>query len=144
MSDSTALPNFWERTKAFITDMFLIYTPLLYLLTYVVLGDKESFQQGEWPPLLATVVFGLIVTLFWSIKGQTPGQKAYKIRVVDNQTGQKISFFRAYIRFFLLLIGATFLFGILMPLWRKDRKALHDLLSQTKVIYEDPPLEPNS
>lgn len=34
-----------ERIKAFITDMFMINMPLLYLTTYVFLDGKEDFTH---------------------------------------------------------------------------------------------------
>ena len=32
------------RIKAFITDMFMIYAPILYVIAYLVMDGKEDFQ----------------------------------------------------------------------------------------------------
>ena len=36
-----------HRIKAFITDMFLIMMPIMYLTTYVIMDGKDSFQSSE-------------------------------------------------------------------------------------------------
>ena len=68
-----------------------------------------------------------------ALKGQTPGKKAYDLWV-RRENNQPITFLFALLRFFLFLISGVTIIGILMPLWRKDRSALHDLLLKTRVF----------
>jgi len=120
-----------DRIKALITDMFMIYAPILYLITYVVLGGKDEFQSSQWAPLLGVTLYGLIYAVLIARFGQTPGKKAYDIKVVDDKTYENIGFFRAFIRFIAFLFSATILLGLLTPFYRKDKKALHDLICST-------------
>lgn len=121
----------FSRIKAFIIDIFLISMPLLYFTTYAVLGSKENFQKSQIAILLVWLVYGIITSLFFSLKAQTPGYKSQQIYLIDIKTGKKISFFRAFLRYLIFIFGATFLFGILMCFFRKDRLNLHDILTNS-------------
>jgi len=123
-----------DRIKALITDMFMIYAPILYLITYVVMNGKDDFQASNWAPFLGVTLYGLIYAFLISRFGQTPGKKAYEIKVVDDTTFENIGFFRALVRFVAFLFSATILFGLLLPFYRKDRKALHDVIAKTVEI----------
>ena len=130
-NSSVIYARYTDRIKAFITDLFMIYTPILYAITYVVLGNKEAFQHSFWGPFSAVVLYGIIYALFIAKTGQTPGKKAYKIKVVDAKTYENISFFRALVRFVAFLFGATILIGLLFPFYNKQKKALHDMIANT-------------
>jgi len=130
-NSSVVYARYLDRIKAFITDLFMIYTPILYAITYVVLGNKEAFQHSFWGPFSAVVLYGIIYALFLSKTGQTPGKKAYKIKVVDAKTHQNISFMRALVRFVTFLFSATILIGLLFPFYNKEKKALHDMITNT-------------
>ena len=119
------------RIKAFIIDIFLISMPLLYFTTYAILGSKENFQKSQIAILLVWLVYGIITSLFFSLKAQTPGYKSQEIYLIDIKTGKKIGFFRAFLRYLIFIFGSTFLFGILMCFFRKDRLNLHDILTNS-------------
>jgi uncharacterized RDD family membrane protein YckC len=123
--------NYPDKIKALITDMFMIYAPILYLIAYVVMGGKDEFQSSQLAPLLGVTLYGLIYATLISKFGQTPGKKAYELKVVDDKTGEQISFIRAFLRFLAFLFSATILFGLLTPFYRKDKKALHDMICST-------------
>lgn len=137
-SSSASYATLSSRIKAFIVDMFMIYVPLLYLITYVVLGGKEEFQASQTAPFAAVLLYGVIYAFFLAKIGQTPGKRAYELKVVDDKNFEKIGFFRALLRFVLFLVSATTLLGLLVPLYRKDKKALHDILVGTVVITIPP------
>jgi len=124
------------RVKAFITDMFMIYAPILYLIAYVIMNGKDDFQSSQLAPLFGVTLYGLIYALLLSQFGQTPGKKAYDMKVVDDKSAEKISFVRAVLRFIAFLFTATTLLGLFLPFYRKDKKALHDLISGTIVVIE--------
>jgi uncharacterized RDD family membrane protein YckC len=128
--------SFASRIKAFITDMFMIYAPILYISAYVIMDGKDDFQASQLAPLLSTSLYGLIYALLISRFGQTPGKKAYEMKVVDGRSGNYIGFFRAILRFVAFLFTAVTLLGLLLPLYRKDKKALHDILVNTLVVVE--------
>lgn len=123
-----------DRIKALIVDMFMIYAPILYVITYVFMGSKDEFQSSQLAPLIGVSLYALIYAVLVSKFGQTPGKKAYKIKVVDEKTQKNISFFRALLRFVAFLFSATVLLGLLTPFYRADKKALHDIICATVEI----------
>lgn len=128
--------SYAQRIKAFITDIFMIYAPILYVIAYVVMNGKDDFQSSQLAPLMGVTLYGLIYAILIGRFGQTPGKKAYEIKVVDDKNGQYIGFFRAIWRFFLFLFTATTMLGLFIPLYRRDKKALHDLICGTIVVTE--------
>ena len=72
--------------------------------------------------------------LFWSLKGQTPGYKAYNLKVIDADTKQNPSILKSFLRYIFFVISSTIIIGELIAFFRKDNKTLHDLLSKTYVI----------
>ncbi|MDF1883885.1 RDD family protein [Sulfurimonas sp. SAG-AH-194-C21] len=124
------------KVKALITDMFMIYAPILYITTYVIMDGKESFQSSQLAPLVAVTLYGVIYALFISKLAQTPGKKAYSLKILDVNSGKNISFIRAFLRFIVFLFSATIVIGIFFPLYRKDKKSLHDILCGTIEVVE--------
>ena len=129
-----AYATYIERVKALITDMFMIYAPILYLITYVIMSGKDEFQSSQLAPLMAITLYGLVYAVLVSKFGQTPGKKAYTIEIIDESTGKHVSFLKAFCRFIAFLFSATILLGVLLPFYRKDKKALHDLVCKTVVV----------
>ena len=123
-----------DRIKAFITDMFMIYIPILYIITYAILGGKDSFQESTIAQSSGVLLYGLIYAILLAHSGQTPGKKAYIIKVVDARTGKKLSFLRGLLRFIAFLFTATTFLGLLLPFVRKDNRMLHDLIAGSVVI----------
>jgi uncharacterized RDD family membrane protein YckC len=128
--------KYTDKIKALITDIFMMYIPILYIITYVFLDGKDDFQASQSAPFIAVSLYGVIYALLISKFGQTPGKKAYKIKVVDVKTHRQISFLRAFLRFIAFLFSATILLGLILPFYRKDKRALHDLLAKTSEISD--------
>jgi uncharacterized RDD family membrane protein YckC len=127
--------SFLARVKALVVDLFMIYMPILYIITYFVLGDKESFLSSDLAPLIAVSIYAIISTILITKNAQTPGKKAYEIFVLNNDNS-KLSYLKSFIRFLLFLFSATILFGLLLPLVKRDKKALHDVILNTKVVTQ--------
>ncbi len=70
------------RFKAFLIDIFLLYTPILYLF-YFILGSKEAFLNNQLIIFLCSLIFGLIQGLFLLKKAQSPGFKAYDLYLIN-------------------------------------------------------------
>ena len=129
--------SYLDKAKAFITDLFMIYTPILYITVYGVMGSKEEFQESQLAPLVGVILYGVIYAFLLSKFGQTPGKKAYTMKVVDDKTHENISFFRALFRFFAFLFTATFFLGLFTGFYRKDKKLLHDIICNTIEIESE-------
>ena len=125
----------FDRFKAFITDSFLVAMPIFYIVFYVVFGSREAFAQNMllgWVYILSPLA--IILSIFYTKAGQSPGMKAYEIEVIDNQTRKKPTPITAFLRFFFFNISFFSVIGILLSFFRKDQRCLHDLLSGTSII----------
>ena len=132
--DTTPYASIPSKIKAFLTDMFMIMMPLAYMVTYIIMNGKDDMQSSLIARNSLWIVYGIIMILFWSIKGQTPGYKAYHLKVIDAKTKQKPSFLKSLLRYIFFVISSTIIVGELIAFFRHDKKTLHDLLSGTYVI----------
>ena len=124
-----------DKIKAFITDSFMLLMPIMYIVFYLVMGGREVFAEHKmlgWVYILIPLV--IVQTLFLAKTAQTPGYRAYNLRLIDESTGEKPSFFIILFRNLCALLSFFSIIGWVMMFFRKDRKTLHDLLSHTAVI----------
>lgn len=137
-----------RRFLAFTTDLFMIGMAIA-LIIMIFFGHDEVFHapgfvdavsgdaDAKRPDPLASVLqismFWFIYVFFWRRGGQTPGKKMAGLYVVDARTFARASWLQLTVRFFgyILLIP-----GFFIAFFRKDRRALHDLISRTVVISE--------
>jgi uncharacterized RDD family membrane protein YckC len=122
------------RIKAFITDLFMIYAPILYVITYIFMDGKDDFQNSNLAPFIGVSLYAIIYTVLVSKFGQTPGKKAYEIKIVDAKSGENLSFLRSFCRFVMFLVSASILLGLLVQFYRKDNRTLHDLVCGSVVV----------
>ena len=80
----------------------------------------------------------IIVFLFFWRSGQTPGCRAYEIKLVDSRTGKRAHPLAIALRYYFELISIITIIGLLMAFFRKDHKCLHDLLSGTVLVRTEP------
>lgn len=124
---------FIDKFKAFLTDIFMIYMPILYIATYLVLGSKEAFQQSQITLFICFFLYAIILSIFFAIKSQTLGYMYSEI-ILLRDDNKKVGFFLAFIRFLLFCLSMSLLFGFFVPFMRKDRKTFHDFICKTKVL----------
>jgi uncharacterized RDD family membrane protein YckC len=125
-----------QKAKAFLTDTFMLFMPLFYFVIYVVMG---SLQEAGEHKLLAwgytLLPFLIILTLFmYKDEGRTPGLRSQSLKVIDVNTLDKPPLFSIVFRNFAFLLSILTFFGWVMMFFRKDKRGLHDLLSNTCVI----------
>ncbi len=123
-----------NRIKAFITDTFMLLMPLMYIVFYLVMGSREEFEEHMllgWIYIFVPHFF--IVITFWFFKSQTPGYKAYEIKLVDNKL-QRPSLFKLVVRYFAFVLSTLLVGGLFLAIARKDKRTLHDLISGTMLI----------
>jgi uncharacterized RDD family membrane protein YckC len=151
--------GFFVRFLANVIDLLLLLMvqfPVSFAFTLVRGGtgvatlDPTQLQQAlqqqqqgamfwmsmglEWActTLIGVAYFGW----FYSKRGATPGKMLFGIRVLDGRTGAHLGFWRAAFReTFCKAISAVLLMvGYLMAAFRKDRRALHDLMVGSQVV----------
>ena len=135
-ADITLLENTYliERSKAFIVDMFMIMMPIMYITTYIFMDGKNDFQSNEIARWATAFAFGSILCAFWKISGQSPGLKAYDLKLIDASTGQNISWLKSGLRYLIFMFSAVSIIGLFLPFFRKDKRPIQDIAVNTKVI----------
>ena len=136
-SPKSDLASLGLRLKAFLTDTFLITTPILYIVIYLIMGSGEEFAQNRtlgWGIIFS--VHALIILIFWLKNGQTPGLRAYEIRLVDTNTRQRVSVVQVLIRYITTLFAVISIFLLFLPFFNKDKKTIQDIFSNTIIIND--------
>ena len=132
------------KAKAFLTDVFMLLMPLLYVSIYLIhdgLEDVASHRLETWA--YAMIPFLVILSIFmYKDEGRTPGARAQGLKVIEFHTLNKPSLFSIVFRNFSLLFSLFIPIFWFIPFFRKDKRTLHDLLSATCVIVDaNPPKE---
>ncbi len=126
-----------DKMKAFLTDSFMLMMPIIYTVMYFIMDGREGFSQHKLLGWIAIFIPLIIVqTLFMTTTAQTPGYRAYNLKLIDESTGEKPSLFIIIFRNFCAMLSFFTFFGWTMMFFRKDAKTLHDLLSQTAIIRQ--------
>jgi len=104
-------------------------------------GDVNALHNTPKTDMTWEVIFeismAVLIIIFWKKwMGATPGKKLMGITVVDAKTLNMVSNQQAITRY-IGYIASTLplLLGFIIVLFRKDKKALHDILADTAVIY---------
>jgi pSer/pThr/pTyr-binding forkhead associated (FHA) protein/uncharacterized RDD family membrane protein YckC len=144
--------GFFRRVAATLVDAVILLALNLLLLSpvFLVLLFREAFQTTDllrdWAFLGILVGCGLMIfgaNLWyvvggWARTGRTPGKALLRLAVVpagSPAAGPGIGMKKALGRFLAYnLSGAVLGVGYLLVLFRKDRRALHDLLAGTRVV----------
>jgi uncharacterized RDD family membrane protein YckC len=119
------------RVKAFIVDSFMITMPVFYFVIYLVMGGGENFSQNKF--LGWSIIFILhfiIMMLFWIKKQESPGMRAYELKIVNNNKDTNITIIQYIIRYIFTIISSISIFMI-VPFFREDKKTLQDIFSNT-------------
>ncbi|HEX6762745.1 MAG TPA: RDD family protein [Gaiellaceae bacterium] len=111
--------GFWRRFAATFVDGIVI--AVVDTILRIVLGNTGQ--------VLAVFVSLAYFTYFHGRTGQTPGDAALGIRVVDvrDNRGQPIGYGRAFIRWLVSIASAlVFFLGYLWMLWDPEKQTWHD------------------
>jgi uncharacterized RDD family membrane protein YckC len=122
---TSARAGFWRRFAAAFIDGVLI--GIVSWILQAVLGNTGS---------VLTLLIGIAYyTYIHGSTGQTPGDAALSIRVVDKDGGGSIGYGRAFVRWLVSLIsGAVLLLGYLWMLWDSEKQTWHDKAANAVVV----------
>jgi uncharacterized RDD family membrane protein YckC len=136
--DNTLYASISNKTKAFITDAFMLLMPIMYVVSYLVFDGLKDFAHHRAEGWLYILIpnFIAVFIFFWKT-GQTPGCKAYEIELVDAKSQKRAHPLAIVLRYYFELIAMVSIVGLAMAFFRDDRKALHDLLSGTMLIKKE-------
>lgn len=138
------------RLMAALLDGFLVMSVIvgtyLFVLFFILKVDFQQVQQGE--PINPLYILGTQLGVFLSLYlytamfnkkfGGTLGKMMLKIEVIHAESGEYIGWGRTFLRDFLgKWISSIFFIGYIIAFFTDDHKALHDIISGTKVVKKD-------
>lgn len=105
-------------------------------------GNPPGFLFNLMMGVVGMVVYFLINGKFLATQGQSIGKKVMKVRIVSAETGQIITLqdlaAKRYAPVFLAtqvpFIGGLFGLADCLLIFRDDRRCIHDLIANTKVV----------
>ncbi|MEP6663237.1 MAG: RDD family protein [Verrucomicrobiota bacterium] len=130
--------GFWPRVGAYLIDQVV-----LGVIALIILGPDRShaslweMMQNGGPRLLPNFLISLAYYVILNGHfGATVGKMVIGARIVS-MDGIRIGYGKAFLRFFAWILSAIILgIGYLMVAFRADKRGLHDLLVETRVIYK--------
>jgi uncharacterized RDD family membrane protein YckC len=130
------------RITAFVIDVLISTVTYLLLLVLIRLGvEYVSSHTITWADhrIVTLVGFAVWEILYfaypWSASGRSLGMAIVGLRVV-RADGSPVGFGRAVVRAVTLPLSIAFAaIGILIILVQPERRALHDLIAGTAVVY---------
>jgi uncharacterized RDD family membrane protein YckC len=138
--------GFWIRFIATIIDGVVIAIPTAIIGGIMGMVMSLVFHAGSVPlPFLIfsqgiSMAIGVLISLsyytyFYQSTGSTLGKKVFQLKVVDATTGNLLTFKQVFLREFVgkILSSLTFMIGYIMAGLRSDKRALHDLVADTRV-----------
>jgi uncharacterized RDD family membrane protein YckC len=120
--------GFWRRFAATFIDGIVI--AVVDTILRIALGDV-----GQLLSLLVSIAY---FTYFHGRTGQTPGDAALSIRVVDvrDHPGQPIGYPRAFLRWLVSIVSfIVFFLGYLWMLWDSEKQTWHDKAAGSVPVY---------
>lgn len=149
-SKDTKYAGFWLRFAAYVIDYIVVDLLMLvpYLIGSLILEYVDAYYYDitdETSLILIAIAFvilgigSLMALLYYPIlhssKWQaTLGKMAVGIKVVDIY-GNRISFLRAFGRYFATIISTVILFiGYIMAGFTEKKQTLHDIIAGTLVV----------
>ncbi len=147
--------GFWIRAAAAIIDGIILWvvqivvtTPFTLILSGMM-GDINQMEDQNFENLglfmglqffLIFLQFGIAIayeTWFVGKYAATPGKMACKIKVIKSD-GEKVGYGLAFGRYFGKLVSSIILgIGFIMAGFDGQKRALHDHMCNTRVVYKD-------
>lgn len=135
------------RTIAFALDAVVVNAVAIATVALVGLCLSLLHLADRGSSLLAAIAAALWIAwsigyfaVFWSVRGQTPGDRVMRIAVQDARDPQApIALLRAALRYGAAWLGAIPLFAGYVPVLVDERKrAFHDRVARTVVVHGRP------
>ncbi|MFO7831188.1 MAG: RDD family protein [Desulfuromonadaceae bacterium] len=132
--------GFWIRAVAALLDS--VISSALQLAMAFVLGSITDLSGANTLPMVQMLImlFSTLAGVFYYVfftgySGQTPGKMALRVKVVRLDDTQ-VSYGQAFIRETIgkFISGIVLGIGYLMVALRSDKRGLHDLMADTKVV----------
>ena len=133
--------GFWIRCYATFIDilaMLLFISVPLTLIYGAAYWQNNHGILGFWDVFLGYIVPFVATIWLWTTLGATPGKLVAKLKIVDAETGSKLSIGQAFIRYIAYIPAMlVFFLGFIWVAFDKKKQGWHDKIAGTVVIIED-------
>lgn len=135
-SDLESTAGIFVRLAAMVYDALLIIAMWMIISAVgTALNDGEAVTPGN--PLLSSVLFIVLFMFyakFWTHGGQTLGMRAWRLKIINLQSGQ-ITLMQCMLRLIMGTVSlATCGLGYFWLLVDKDKLTWHDRFSYTRIV----------
>ena len=142
---STRPGGFWIRFLAAIVDGIIVAIPCA-IVNAIFKSITATVSPGDMSSPFAVFSFVLSALIGYLFRSRTtptiinrPGQRSEKsclLKVIDNSTGNLLTFKQVFLREVIgkFLSSLTLMIGYIMAGVRHDKRALHDLVADTRVV----------
>lgn len=146
MSSRYEYAGFGARLLALIIDVILL--AIVAFIVGMVAGmlgwiDLEAMRLAQEKGEITTfeVVWNIVTTIafivMWVVWAGTPGKLLLKLKILDAETGNKISVVQAIIRYLMYIPSTIVLFlGFFWILFDKHKQGWHDKVAKTVVVKD--------
>ncbi len=131
--------GFWIRVCAYMIDgviRFIIAFCLQIIIVAAMAAGGAARVAGGFASLTQLFIGIGYETFFNGHFGATPGKMALRLKIVRSD-GRPISYALAFGRYFAKIINLFTLFiGYMMVGWDSQKRGLHDMICDTRVIHQ--------
>ncbi|MDQ0720035.1 putative RDD family membrane protein YckC [Paenibacillus sp. W4I10] len=128
--------GFWIRLGASVLDSLIISIPLV-IIAGVLTGN---FDADEPIAKLLSALYSILVPVYWY--GRTIGKRIYGIRIRQYDTHEPPKIGTMLMRVvvaglvYVLTLGIGVIVSAFMVGMREDRRAIHDFVAGTEVVWD--------
>lgn len=132
--------TFGSRLVSYIFDICIIAMIMSGLGSFLrrILIFLPEFFAGNFDEILRFGVIFLYFGWFYAERASSPGKMLLNLEIYEASTGRKLGYWRTFFRETIgKFLSAVMLgFGFLIVLARGDRRALHDLIFDSRVVQK--------
>lgn len=134
--------GFFVRLLANIVDFILLFIVFFALgFGVAVMGFDNIFNPDSSSYTIVEIILNIIgIALYiflWVKFAGTPGKRLFKLKVLDDQTGDNITVIQAIIRYFSMILSTIVIFlGFIWIFFDAKKQGWHDKLAKTVVVRE--------
>jgi uncharacterized RDD family membrane protein YckC len=129
--------DFWPRVGAFLIDAVIVsfLSGILTAVSSAAFFFLPHMFFGFWPLSRLVIIF-FYYGWFYAERGASPGKLLLGLEIREAGTGRRLGYIRTFLRETIgkMISGAILGIGFIIVAFRKDRRALHDMMFDTRVF----------
>ena len=137
--DNYRYAGFLVRLLAMLLDTVIIM--VLIALAVMSMMFTGLLSLGAVVPTMPGVIMELalviLIIVLWTQYGATPGKMAFKMVIVDRETGNLPGVGQSVLRYVGYIVSTIPLFlGYFWVIWDEKKQAFHDKIAATVVVFK--------